>query len=55
MVVGENGGVRKGRGDGKRCRAREQAKGGERFGSSMKVGYGPLSDLDVDDRRRERW
>ena len=43
MVVGENGGVRKGRGDGKRCHARELAKGGERFGSSMKVGYGPCS------------
>jgi len=42
MAVGENGGggfVGKGRGDIKRCRAREQAKGGAGFGSSMEVGH----------------
>jgi len=47
MAVGENspngigggGFVGKGHGDDKRCRAREQVKGGAEFGSSMEVGH----------------
>jgi len=55
MAVGENGGggfVGKGRGDSKRCRAREQAKEAQDLGAVWKSA---MSDLDVNGRRRERW
>ena len=55
MAVGENGGggfVGKGRGDSKRCRAREQAKEAQDLGAVWKSA---MSDLDVNGRRREWW